>query len=346
FFDTHDELYWNAIGTDSIFRIDQGSVEVRLPAPVPVSRLAAEAYTGAQGSQGDDYVATLPAPGTARWERAAPLPPNHGLTIVLTFPKGLVAEPARAQAVGWLRRDHRGVLVVLATLLVLLAWCVREWRRVGRDPAAGVVIARYEPPAGHSPGGLRHVLRMGHDNRCFSADLLSLAVAGHLRIEQEDRLLADAWTLQRIPGTGGLDASQRTVLDRLFQDGDRLALDNEQAATIQGARYAHASALAQRYEPAMFRRNGGSIAIAAAIAVAGGVAAFAASGGSGLPLLFAGSSLLLTSLVVFGLLVKAPTREGRALMDEIEGLKLYLGVAERAELAGLRGPDAPPLDAG
>src|SRR5690606_7209705 len=86
--------------------------------------------------------------------------------------------------------------------------------------------------------------------------------------------------------------------------------------------------------------------IAAAIAVAGGVAAFAASGGSGLPLLFAGSALLLATLVVFGLLVKAPTREGCALMDEIEGLKLYLGVAERAELAGLRGPDAPPLDAG
>src|SRR5690606_20813929 len=182
--------------------------------------------------------------------------------------------------------------------------------------------------------------------RCFSADLLALAVAGHLRIEQEDRLLADAWTLQRLPGTGGLDDNQREVLDRLFQDGDRLALDNKQAATLQAARHAHASALAQRYEPAMFRRHGRRIAIAAAIAGAGGGPAFAASGGSGLPLLFAGSALLLATLVVFGLLVKAPTREGRALMDEIEGLKLYLGVAERAELAGLRGPDAPPLDAG
>ena len=158
-------------------------------------------------------------------------------------------------------------------------------RTGGRDPHGGVVIARYEAPEGHSPGGLRHVLRMGHDNRCFSADLLALAVAGHLRIEQEDGVLADAWTLKRLPGTGDLDAGQRAVLDLLFQDGDRLVLDNAQAATLQAARHAHAKALARRYEPAMFRRNGRSIAIAVAIALVGGVAAFAASGGSGLPLL-------------------------------------------------------------
>src|SRR5690606_26253947 len=39
-------------------------------------------------------------------------------------------------------------------------------------------------------------------------------------------------------------------------------------------------------------------------------------------------------------------REGRALMDEIEGLRLYMSVAERDELASMEGPGAPPpLDA-
>jgi uncharacterized membrane protein len=41
--------------------------------------------------------------------------------------------------------------------------------------------------------------------------------------------------------------------------------------------------------------------------------------------------------------IKAPTKEGRKLLDEIEGLKLYLGVAEREDLARLPGPDAPPV---
>jgi uncharacterized membrane protein len=45
--------------------------------------------------------------------------------------------------------------------------------------------------------------------------------------------------------------------------------------------------------------------------------------------------------------VRAPTAEGRKLLDEIEGLRMYLGVAERDEIAGLEGPGAerPPLDA-
>jgi uncharacterized membrane protein YgcG len=52
------------------------------------------------------------------------------------------------------------------------------------------------------------------------------------------------------------------------------------------------------------------------------------------------------ALNVFARLVRAPTAEGRKLLDEIEGLKLYLSVAERDELASMRGPDAPPhLDA-
>jgi uncharacterized membrane protein len=43
--------------------------------------------------------------------------------------------------------------------------------------------------------------------------------------------------------------------------------------------------------------------------------------------------------------IKAPTAEGRVLLDEIEGLKLYMSVAERDELKSMKGPDEPVLDA-
>jgi uncharacterized membrane protein len=47
------------------------------------------------------------------------------------------------------------------------------------------------------------------------------------------------------------------------------------------------------------------------------------------------------------MLVRAPTPKGRALLDEIAGLKLYLSVAERAELANVPEPGShrPQLDA-
>ncbi|HWS77807.1 MAG TPA: hypothetical protein VN205_05450, partial [Thermomonas sp.] len=104
----------------------------------------------------------------------------------------------RTQALRWLLADNRGLLVALLGLAVLVAYCLRRWRQVGRDPRAGVVIARYQPPAGHSPAALRFVQKMMHDTRCFSADLLDLAVRGHVRIEREKGLLRDQWTLTRL----------------------------------------------------------------------------------------------------------------------------------------------------
>ena len=56
--------------------------------------------------------------------------------------------------------------------------------------------------------------------------------------------------------------------------------------------------------------------------------------------------LMVATVILFGRLVRAPTKDGRALLDEIEGLKLYLSVAERDELERLPAPGAPPaLDA-
>jgi uncharacterized membrane protein YgcG len=350
FFSDHDELYWNAIGTGWAFPIERASVEVRLPQPVPVAQLQATGFTGGQGETRQDFMATLPAPGTARWQLTQPLAPEQGLTIVLSFPKGLVPAPTRAQRVLWFFKDNRGALLALLGLATLLGYCVQRWRKVGRDPRPGTIIARYEPPAGHSPAGLRYLRRMGYDTRCFSSDLLALAVDGDVRIHREDKLLKDTWTLQRLHPTGSqagashASASQRVLLDKLFRGGrDELKLSDSNASTMQSAQSAHTGALKAQYQPALFKTNVRSILVAAAINAVAIALAFLVSGGAGLPVIFACAILMVAVLVTFAILVKAPTPEGRKLLDEIEGLKLYLGVAERDELARLPGPDAPPV---
>ncbi len=345
FFDDFDELYWNATGNDWAFPIERATVEVRLPQPVPAANLRLDAYTGAQGQQGTDAIGEVIAPGVARWRTTDPLAPGEGLTIALGFPKGLIEAPTSTQRWLWLLQDNRGVLVALLGLAALLVFCVGRWRRVGKDPRAGVVIARYEPPAGYSPAGLRYMQRMGYDNRCFSADLLSLAVDGSLSIERDQGFLKDKWELQRTPGSNAAPGTeeQRALLSRLFAGGsDTLELDNSNASEISRARQAHLSQLSKRFIPSMFVRNGGSIAIALLLAVGSSVLALAVSGGGGIPLIIVLIALMLVVFIAFCFVIKAPTPAGRALMDEIAGLKLYLGVAERAELASLRGPDAPP----
>ena len=346
FFADHDELYWNAIGTGWAFPIESGRVEVQLPRAVPEAQLQAEGYTGPQGTQGQDYRARIVAPGRAQWTLTRTLAPQEGMTIVLGFPKGIVVAPTRSQKLWWLLKDNRGVLIALVGLFALLGYCVQRWRAVGRDPRPGTVIARYEAPEGYSPAALRYIQRMGHDARCMSSDLLALAVKGFVRIEREDGFLADSWKLVRTSGEGRpLPASERALLG-VFAGEPEIELKKSNATRLQGVQQAQAKALKQDYDGRMFKHNGKSIAIAALIAVASLLLGIFLGGGGGVLLVILLGAAMVATLIVFAVLVRAPTAEGRKLMDEIAGLKLYLGVAEKEELARMPGPQAPPtLDA-
>jgi len=346
FFDTHDELYFNAIGTGWVFSILAGSVEVRLPVAVPLEAMHAEAYTGAQGATGRDYVVEIAQPGLARWRTTRPLGPGEGMAVVVAFPKGVVAEPDAAQKWRWLLADNRGPLVAACGLLVLLAWCLVRWWQVGRDPRPGTVVVRYTPPKGISPAGLRYVREMGYDTRCFTADALALAVDGALRIERDKGLLRDDWTLHRTGGAAAGD-DRTALLGALFEQGSTVELDKANAVRLQGAIRRHTDALARRFKGTMFNNNGGSSTIALLLAIGFSVLAFKLGGGDGVLLTLVPVVLMAAVALVFAFLVRAPTPEGRRLLDEIEGLRRYLGVAERQDLQRLQAPGEPepPLDA-
>lgn len=375
FFDDHDELYWNAIGTGWVFPIDRGSVVVRLPGAVPAASLEVEGYTGPQGAQGQAYMARADEPGVARYALTEPLDPYEGFTIVLSFPKGIVAAPTAADRARWLVQDNRGVLVALGGFALLLAFMAYRWNRVGRDPRAGVIIPRYQPPAGRSPAELRYLKRSGgYDMRCFTADLLTSAVQGRVKIEREDRrLFADRWHLRRgsnadrtsaaehdavtpgdrdgaaPDGAGATFPTVTTLVGGLFKGGgDNLELHKKNAARLSSARSSHQAALRRRLHGSHFRPNAASSALSFAIAIATAYVAFQVADGAGVPIIIGLCALMAIAQLVFMRLVQAPTVQGRRLLDEIEGLKLYLGVAERDELAAMGGPGsaAPPLDAG
>lgn len=339
FFDGHDELYWNVTGLGWDFAIESASATVRLPGAVPVAELDLEAYTGPEGLQGTAYVARAPAPGVAEFATTSPLGSYEGLTIVVGFPKGLVAQPSRAQRLAWLLRDNGGVLVALAGLLALLPWYLRSWHRVGRDPAPGSIFPRYEAPEGFSPGELRYLWKQAYSDRCFAADVVDLAVHGQLVVEQSGR---KDWTLERLASDATAPSEgQRVLLENLFKAGPRIELKDTNASTIGGARLLHLKALDKRMHPAFFKRNGWPLFWGWLFSFGYGVLAFLVAGGAGIPLIIVLLALALVLHMVFAWLMKAPTPQGRKLLDEIEGLRLYLGVAERDELARLRKPGEP-----
>ena len=354
FFEQHDELYFNAMGHSSSLRVDGGRVTARLPAPVPVAEMELDGFTGREGGRGRAFNGSLAEAGVAHWELTAPLARRAGFTVLLTFPKGVVAEPGTVQRLGWQLRDNAAAIVALAGLALLLGWCLNRWRAIGRDPHPGTIIVRYEPPPGYSPAELRYMQRRAHDSTGFSADLLAAAVAGAVTIQRETRTLrTDRWTVHRADAPQSLHAGSAParLADGLLRRGaDSVVLQSSNASRIQEAMGEHRKQVGSRIVPALYRHNAGSVGIAALILIATLIASvlLVVLTGSGFALagILLGAGLAVT--VTFGFLIGAPTPAGRQLLDQIEGFRRYLGVAEKQDLQALQGPSGrePELDAG
>src|SRR6185295_331034 len=198
FFKDHDELYWNVTGTGWSFPIEQASATVVLPGQPAASDVSLEGYTGPQGSTERDYSASVEADGSLQFQATRPLEPREGLTIVASFPKGLVREPTQAERAVYLVEDNRSLIVGLLGLMSLLAYYLWAWNQVGRDPARGTIVVQYEPPEGRSPAALRYVSRMQFDNEAFTASVINLAVHGAVKIEEVRQVLSSGYKLRRL----------------------------------------------------------------------------------------------------------------------------------------------------
>jgi uncharacterized membrane protein YgcG len=356
FFADHDELYWNVTGVGWDFPIDHVTGEVQLPAGIPADAVRLDGYTGRMGATGKHYRAVMDD-GRPVFETTAPLGPREGLTILVTWPKGHVAAPGEVARVGYFLRDNRPLTYGALGLLAVLGYYVFIWTRVGRDPPRGVVIPRYRPPADESPASMRYLLGMRYDNRCFVAGILSLAVKDYLVIEQEAGGLfkKGGYILHRKHGSHtSLAPDEHALLRTLFGGGDSLELDDKNHTILQGAKNSHEAQLKRKYRKSFFHVNGGwhFLGVALSLAVVGiAILAQAAWGGYGVewfvftPGGLATVAVALVGLVAngaFGRLLKAPTPAGRTRMDEIEGFRLYLSVADGDELELAGAPRKTP----
>lgn len=392
-FASHDELYWNVTGNGWDFPIDAVTARVHLPPGVPAERVTAEAYTGPQGARGQAYRSET-RDGGAAFATTAGLAAGEGLTIVVGWPKGHVREPTWEDRLRYRWRDERALIVLWGGVLALLLYYGFAWWRVGRDPAAGVIVPEYEAPAGYPPAALRLVRRMGWDDKTLSAALVGLAVKGALTITEDD----DEYRVQATgKATTALGADEQAILGALGSGA--LEFKSSNHAEVSALRKAHRAALQQQYERSHFYSNRGWLVPGWVLTVA--IVGFAAAGlvdsfgfeafftlfmavfvaafgapfftalwrlrdgaartprawlrlvASAVPLgflvVFFGGALpemggaisvpMLAGVVaiallnaVFAHLVKAPTREGRKLLDRAEGFRQYLGIAESDEL--------------
>ncbi len=345
YFAEHDELYWNVTGFDWVFPIEAASAVVSFQFDPPRQALTAEAYTGPFGATGRDYAVTIDRDGRVTFRANAPLSPVNGLTIVVGWPKGFVAEPTDLDRVGWLLKDNLNLLVALAGLVAVLVYYIPVWRSFGQDPDPGVVVTRYEPPEGFSPASLRYIRQMYYDDKVMTAAVVNLAVKGYLRIDVEEgmdgilgiKLTGDEYTLVRTdPGADAapLAPGERELYAGLFRDGDSVVLKNANHELLEAAKGAHRESLQADYRQHYFRWNGLLNLPAILIAV---VAAIIAVGIRPSLLVIAVIVVTLLTVASFAIIMKRPTMRGRRVLDAMLGFEDYLEVAEKDEM-NLRNP--------
>ncbi len=256
FFDNYDEIYWNVTGNGWEFPIKRASAIIHLPPGVDKSQTELDAYTGAMGDKGKNVEQLTSDDNSIVFSTIDQLPRAHGLTVVVSWPKGYVQQPSREQKIHWFFQDNAAVLVGTIGLIILNLYFYIAWRKVGRDPQKGVIFPQYEPDKEHSPASMRFLSRMAYDNKAFSAALVNMAVKAYITISNDrttDFLLKKTSTKKQAKNT--LSLGEAAIYRVFFQHKKKILLNNKEHILIKKALKAHKRVLKRDYEKIYFLTN-------------------------------------------------------------------------------------------
>ena len=342
FFADHDELYWNVTGNGWVFPIDRASATVILPAGAAAKITGLAAYTGTVGSTASDVVTTRAADGTPTFTTTSVLNPGEGLTIVVGWPKGFVQAPTALMRLGWFLRDNSALIVGFVGILLVFLYYMVMWYRHGKDPDRGTIIALFTPPDGVSPGGARYLTKMGHDSKAFTAALIDMAVKRYISIHQDRNKY---WIERDTAPESVLSDDELALAGTLIGANARVDFEQANAENIQRAILASKEPLEADYQPRFFVNNTGYLLTGILLSVAAAVLTFfVAADGTAMQLVAPVIVIVVLGIMsaVFGSTLKSYTREGRQLVDQIAGFRLYLSVTEKDRLNLLNPPERTP----
>jgi uncharacterized membrane protein YgcG len=252
FFPDHDELYWNVNGNEWAFPADEVSATVALPQGAAVT--GREAYTGPRGAKGQNFTSQTDPQGRAVFRTSRPLAAGEGLTIVVTFPKGVIAPPTRGQQIVWLLQDNVCLVVALAGVLLVAVYYLVAWAFVGRDPPKGTIIPLFGPPAGLCPAAVRYIARMGYDGMCVTADVADMAVRRYLTITETK----GAYKLVRKGGAAlrDLPDTEQKIANQLLRTRKSIEVEQDNHRDFIQVTSDLRDGLVRQYAGRYFRQNG------------------------------------------------------------------------------------------
>ena len=407
FFESYDEVYWNATGNGWMFEIEKASVRVLLPEEATISQHAG--YSGESGATGCACSFTIESDHAIHYETTGSLYPYSGLTIAVGWQKGVIPPPTQEELEAEAFHDRKGIYYGIIGALIVLGYLMFAWFRVGIDPKKGSIIPRFQPPDGFSPAACRYVMKMSFDKKAFTASIVSMAVKGYLIIDKSEKNYA---LKKNSDSTEKLTAGEKKIAASLFAGTNTIVLSGTYISSLNTALSNLEDQLKTDFYKINFRSNYGWIIPAIILSIAtvvvvmstlmddamifiplvmslfvmmfvsvimvAGINSYRRSSGFakilalfptvimpgfilGMPIYLLIEFNILTNdmvmifgpylLIFIGLIVmififfdiiKAPTVFGRKRMDEIEGLRMFMNVAEKDRLNLLNPPEKTP----
>lgn len=402
FYEGFDELAWNVTGDQWDFPILKAVAEVHLPTGASVKEKVA--YTGRYGSTEQAVIAETESPRKARFQSTRVLYPGEGMTVAVSWPKGFVKQPTPVEGFWLLLKANADLAAAIGGLIVVLAYYLIAWAIVGRDPRPGTIIPRFRPPDNMSPAVMRYVVQRKYDDTTFTSALVSMAVKGVIRIEDDDGM----YKIVRLSSDySDLSKGERAAIKELYPGEETsVSLSKSNNVRIGLARNALSRTLESEVDDIYFDENrihwvlgnllsiiavavvlyhsgdvisedrAWSLSFFAMIAISAFTVRFFTSAGADSKTMAENAALLLSKIgipvaiiiavnligllttmswfvvaiigiiavlsPVFSYLLRAPTVNGQNVLDKIQGLKLYMTVAEEHRLKSLHPPEDTP----
>lgn len=271
YFDDHAELYWNVTGNGWIFPIRSATATVTLPPGVAATDTVF--FTGPQGGTGKNARVDETGAGLV-FATTAPLDANEGLTFAIRMPKGAIDPPSADMESTWWLKDNRNYFIGFDGLILVFAYYTWSWLKVGRDPARGVVVPRWDAPDGISPALVNYIDNKGFSGEgwtALSATALNLAVRGYVKLEDLKNSIVIQGTGKAL-GKEKFQAGEMELLKVAGGAGSTLTIDKANGERVKSVGQAFRSAIEKEHRGKYYNSNlgytAGGIALSAAALVA------------------------------------------------------------------------------
>ncbi len=346
YFDSQDELYWNATGDQWPVPIEKSSAKVILPVEVSKEKLQTACFYGVYGSaaQCEAILESEVGKSVFAYRNPTALSSGQGLTLVSGFPKGIVKKPGVWQNLLDIISDNWILFLPLVTFAILFYL----WYTRGRDPKGrGTIIVEYDAPENLTPIEAGTIIDEKFGNKDISAEIINLAVRGYIKIKrtEEKKFLFKSkdYIFEKLKNEDGLaEDFDKKIIKGIFSGGETAKLSDLKNKFYKDLKDVQKGVYGSLVAKGYFPDNPNTIR---------GIYA-----GVGTALLFAGfflgsifGSLGVVSLVICGILaiifsfiMPRKTKKGALAKEYILGLKEYLGVAEKDRIKFHNAPEKNP----